>query len=407
MDSEHNVNSQASTRKKRGATSKANERFERIENFLGLPPPGEELDGDLVGFNMFGALQSIGQALQHLKTEILNKNNVGDTTQDGETDPNEGQSDETHALRTEIAALRAQLQRERSRDNVNNAPPSVKVPEPKYFDGTRDSKALENFLWDLEQYFRAARIHGRDKVLVASMYLVDDAKHWWRTQTDETLNGNLTTIESWDEFKTQLRAQFLPNNASWLAREALKDLKQNGSVRDYVKSFSSLMLDIKNMSEEDKLFNFMKGLKPWAQLELMRQRVDNLSMAVSSAESLIEFKPIGPTDGKNGKSKEKNENHKGKNGNNGKRTDSSSPNKEGSPTKKARTSGCFICGGPHLMRDCEKKEKLSALMAQEKEIEAQLEEPYEHLNTLRLTDGDKKDDVEAEASWFESKYGNK
>lgn len=29
---------------------------------------------------------------------------------------------------------------------------------------------------------------------------------------------------------------------------------------DYVKDFSSLMLDIKNMLEEDKIFNFMSEL---------------------------------------------------------------------------------------------------------------------------------------------------
>ena len=38
----------------------------------------------------------------------------------------------------------------------------------------------------------------------------------------------------------------------------------------YVKEFSSLMLDIKTMTEEDKLFNFMSGPHEWAQTELRR-----------------------------------------------------------------------------------------------------------------------------------------
>lgn len=41
-----------------------------------------------------------------------------------------------------------------------------------------------------------------------------------------------------------------------------KKLKYIGRVRDYVKEFSSLMFNIKNKSNEDKLFNFMSGLKP-------------------------------------------------------------------------------------------------------------------------------------------------
>ena len=40
----------------------------------------------------------------------------------------------------------------------------------------------------------------------------------------------------------------------------MKKLKQDKSVRDYVKDFSFLILDIENMSEEDKQFNFMSGL---------------------------------------------------------------------------------------------------------------------------------------------------
>ena len=45
-------------------------------------------------------------------------------------------------------------------------------------------------------------------------------------------------------------------------RDSLKKLKQTGIVREYIKIFSSLMLDIKNISKEDKLFNFMFGLQP-------------------------------------------------------------------------------------------------------------------------------------------------
>ena len=40
-----------------------------------------------------------------------------------------------------------------------------------------------------------------------------------------------------------------------------------------MKEFSSLILDIKDMSEVDKLFNFMSGLQGWAQIELRRQGV--------------------------------------------------------------------------------------------------------------------------------------
>ena len=61
-------------------------------------------------------------------------------------------------------------------------PPKVRVPEPKPFGGARNAKDLENFLWDMEQYFIVARIPVGEQVTITSMYLSGDAKLWWRTR---------------------------------------------------------------------------------------------------------------------------------------------------------------------------------------------------------------------------------
>ncbi|KAL0457828.1 UNVERIFIED_CONTAM: hypothetical protein Slati_0410000 [Sesamum latifolium] len=60
-------------------------------------------------------------------------------------------------------------------------------------------------------------------------------------------------------------------------------------MQDYMKAFSALMFDIRDMSEKDKLFTFMEGLKPWASVELQRQRVTDLGSAMTAAECLIDF----------------------------------------------------------------------------------------------------------------------
>ena len=59
----------------------------------------------------------------------------------------------------------------------------IKVPEPKPLCGVRDAKALENFIFDLEQYFRATNIGAEEvKVTLATMHLADDTKLWWRSK---------------------------------------------------------------------------------------------------------------------------------------------------------------------------------------------------------------------------------
>ena len=63
-----------------------------------------------------------------------------------------------------------------------------------------------------------------------------------------------------------------------------------GSVRDYVKEFNSLILDIKDMSKVDKLFNFMSRLQGWAQTKLRRQGVQDFPSTMAIMDCLVDYK---------------------------------------------------------------------------------------------------------------------
>nr|CAD1844782.1 unnamed protein product [Ananas comosus var. bracteatus] len=120
------------------------------------------------------------------------------------------------------------------------------------------------------------------------MYLDGDAKLWWRTRYEDIQEGRCT-IDTWEDLKKKLKAQFLPENVEFIARRNLRRLQQTGSIREYVKQFSALMLDIRDMSEKDKLFHFLEGLKPWAQAELRRQNINDLAAAQGAAERLTDY----------------------------------------------------------------------------------------------------------------------
>ncbi|GMI94318.1 hypothetical protein HRI_003101100 [Hibiscus trionum] len=158
------------------------------------------------------------------------------------------------------------------------------VPEPQRFEVTHDAKALENFLFDMGQYFWAIHTTSEeDKVLVASMYLAGDAKLWWRSKFDE----GVCSINTWDEVKKELRDMFFPKNVGYNVRRKLRELAHVGTVCEYVRNISALMLDVRDMLEDDKIFYFLEGLKPWARSKV--QRPQTVAEAIVVAERLSDY----------------------------------------------------------------------------------------------------------------------
>ncbi|RVW21233.1 hypothetical protein CK203_114573 [Vitis vinifera] len=244
------------------------------------------------------------------------------------------------------------------------------------------------------KFFKAAHVPDGEKVSITSMYLTGDAKLWWRTRMEDDAESGRPQITTWETLKKELKDQFLPTNTAWVAREALKRLRHTGSVREYVKEFSSLMLDIKNMSEEDKLFNFMSGLQGWAQTELRRQGVRDLPAAMAAADCLVDCKMGGASSttqrpksegGKKAKFEGKTSQKSGW------KKQGKKPAVGGKPVEKTtkvvqqttRMMGCFICNGPHRAKDCPKREKLSALVTAEDKGDSDPKTPP-RVNPLQL-----------------------
>ncbi|MBA0715340.1 hypothetical protein Golax_014243 [Gossypium laxum] len=124
-------------------------------------------------------------------------------------------------------------------------------------------------------------------------------------------------------------------------------------------------------------------LKPWEKHELGRQRITELTIAITEVESFVElgprkdkFETSKPKETGNGGGDHEEERDKNDNGDNGE----DDPDKEimrlgsimsGVEVKKVKESGkkqvdCFFCNGPHRMRDCLEQSKLSTISKGEK-----------------------------------------
>ncbi|KAH7846518.1 hypothetical protein Vadar_014884 [Vaccinium darrowii] len=148
------------------------------------------------------------------------------------------------------------------------------------------------------------------------------------------------------------------------------------------------MLDIKDMSEKDKLFFFLEGLKPWARIELQRQRVQDLTHAQAAAECLTDYAEPKQRDAisqsKKGGGGQSQGNGKPKNG--GANASSSKGQSSGgqghqkshydkgkshqNATNKGRsgTISCFLSQGPHRIADCPQKLALNALTSMSDQV---------------------------------------
>ena len=275
----------------------------------------------------------------------------------------------------------------------------AKVPDPRPYAGERDAQKLENFIFDMDQYFLASGIDSEESQLNrATMFLTDAAKVWWRTKYHEIQAGRCR-ISTWDELKQELKGHFYPENVDYLARRKLRDLTQKGSVQDYVKQFTTIMLDIRDMTEKDKLFYFMDGLSREAAIELQRRRVQTLSDAVTAAERLSDYDIGFPTSmksqsashssgGSSGQSARSSKSKSG-GGSNGSapQTPSSSSSRGSNTGGKPKALSCFLCRGPHRVAECPQRAALNAMQAKLQEevrkCEREVEEESENEDQAR------------------------
>ncbi|KAF7821658.1 Transposon Ty3-I Gag-Pol polyprotein [Senna tora] len=251
---------------------------------------------------------------------------------------------------------------------VTPTPSKLDIPKPKFYKGDRNAKELDNFLWGVEQYFKALGItEDASKIDTATLYLDDTARMWWRRRQRDVEKGTCT-INTWAEFKKELKQQFYLVNAEEEARAKLRRVQHKGTLRDYVKDFTEVLLEIPDYPDKEAFFAFVDGLQNWVKIEIQRRGAQDLATAISVAESLIEFK-------KPDKPKTKDKGGKGKSGGEGNQSKAGSHKPESSKGSKEFMSGekpplkCFLCEGPHRARDCPKKAKLSALVKESEECE--------------------------------------
>lgn len=130
----------------------------------------------------------------------------------------------------------------------------IKIKEPNSYDGMRSAKTLGNFLWDMEQCLERLGLTSEEtKVKLAAQFLMEDTKLWWRQRVDQVAHGDIEDISTWEELKEALLAHFSLQDETWDARTKIKYIKQTRILQAYQWEFASVILELPDMAEKDKV----------------------------------------------------------------------------------------------------------------------------------------------------------
>ncbi|GJU98143.1 ATP-binding cassette subfamily C member 8 [Tanacetum coccineum] len=109
----------------------------------------------------------------------------------------------------------------------------------------------DNTNHEMEQYLKGVNVvDDASKIKMATRYLKDTAALWWRRRYVDIERGTATN-DTWAEFVTDFKKQFYPENAKNEAKSRLHKLKKFGMIREYVKEFTTLVLEIPELFYQD------------------------------------------------------------------------------------------------------------------------------------------------------------
>jgi uncharacterized membrane protein YgcG len=153
-------------------------------------------------------------------------------------------------------------------------PAAPRLPPPVTFEGR--AAALDEWLADIQQQITWYGMGEADAIRFAGAFMRGAARDW--------LLGLAAVPATWVQLVAELRTRFQPVNSADTARGKLLTLTQGKqSVHEYVDAFRRLLIRVPSMSNDDRLFQFIRGLRPAIGLQLRVHGVATLDDAIAMA----------------------------------------------------------------------------------------------------------------------------
>ena len=157
----------------------------------------------------------------------------------------------------------------------------MKPSKPGPYEGKRVSLIVETWLYQLDVYLNLLQVSNpnvvldeNSRVMFATTLLKGHAANWWYMLVQSGQAPN-----QWENFKSALRTEFVPQNSERRNRDKLRSLRQTASVAGYLTAFRNLVIAIPGMNDAEKLDRFTAGLKQEVKIEVLKANPVDLSTA--------------------------------------------------------------------------------------------------------------------------------
>ena len=133
------------------------------------------------------------------------------------------------------------------------------------YHGRRDFLLLGNWIFSVDQYFILTDMPIYKQGPFVSTLLRDEALLWYRANYE---NWDPSTPLTWQILRTAMREYFAPPNEDRRLQDEWANLKQYGTVFEYVSVLTALAMQIPSLSQTQVLDKFIRGLKPKTRIEV-------------------------------------------------------------------------------------------------------------------------------------------
>src|SRR5271169_588993 len=246
--------------------------------------------------------------------------------------------------------------RPRSEEDEDERKALVKILRkqiPNYHGEYGNESSFNEFTSAMDNYLEVANLQESTALRMATAMLKKQALEWWTSHARRFASGSEQRIDSWPKLKKALKAYFLPRVNRAAVKAEYKKLVQNTSVDQYNQEFIRLLAHLPEINEEDKIIDYINGLRPRVQGAIKVQIPDaeyarRTLREVMEAALHVENSLFGPRyQSKKDQPKSKSDRRETALASSDHRNNSRN-NNQGREKKLA----CWICGGEHLKRDC-------------------------------------------------------